>query len=85
MTRKKAIGLLVGVFVCATVFTLNPSAAWGSGEIGAPPAAPGAAGPGASPHASTPAGSGPGAGAPVVPERIVPVPPPSGGFLCPTP
>ncbi|MEC3957822.1 hypothetical protein VMT65_32640 [Nocardia sp. CDC153] len=78
MTRKKAIGLLVGVFVCATVFTLNPSAAWGSGEIGAPPAAPGA-----SPHAPTPAGGG-GGGAPA-PERIVPVPPPSGGFLCPTP
>ncbi|BEK87932.1 hypothetical protein NSK11_contig00118-0007 [Nocardia seriolae] len=77
MTRKKAIGLLVGVFVCATVFTLNPSAAWGSGEIGAPPAAPGA-----TPRASTPAGGG---GVPPAPERIVPVPPPSGGFLCPTP
>ncbi|WP_460723363.1 hypothetical protein [Nocardia heshunensis] len=78
MTRKKVIGLLVGAFVCAAVLTLNPSSAWGSGEI-TPPAAPGA------PRASTPAGSGPGAGAPVAPERIVPVPPPSGGFLCPTP
>ncbi|MEU1204871.1 hypothetical protein [Nocardia sp. NPDC005825] len=75
MTQKKAIGLLVSAFVCAAVFTMNPSAAWGSGDVGTP-AAPGAVAP------KGPAGNGP---AGVAPERIVPVPPPAGAFLCPTP
>ncbi|WP_297620635.1 hypothetical protein [Nocardia sp.] len=81
MTQKQLIGRLVAAFACAAVVTLNPSAAWSSGDVGAPPAAgPG----GGSPHGSTPAGGG--AEHPVpAPERIVPVPPPSGGLLCPTP
>lgn len=86
MTGKKHIGLFVGAFICAAVVTLNPAAAWGSGDTApAPPAAPGAGAgvPG------TGAGGGPG-GAPVVPERPIPVPdrapasPPGGGIFCPT-
>ncbi|MFE5288520.1 hypothetical protein ACFRAQ_26435 [Nocardia sp. NPDC056611] len=76
MTQKKAIGLLVSAFVCAAVFTMNPSAAWGSGDVGTPGSAPGAVAP------NVPAGNGPAA---VAPERIVPAPPPAGAFLCPTP
>lgn len=75
MTQKKAIGLLVSAFVCAAVFTMNPSAAWGSGDVGTP----GNAVPGGAPHG--PAGVAPGP----APERIVPAPPPAGAFLCPTP
>ncbi|MEU6583516.1 hypothetical protein [Nocardia sp. NPDC046763] len=78
MTRKKAIGLVVSAFVCTAVFTMNPSAAWGSGDIGTPPDAPGAV----APYAPAPAGNVPVGPAP---ERIIPVPPPAGGFLCPTP
>ncbi|WP_458688474.1 hypothetical protein [Nocardia tengchongensis] len=77
MTQKKALGLLVSAFVCAAVFTMNPSAAWGSGDVGAPAAGA----PGGPPNA--PAGNG-GAAVPA-PEKIVPVPPPAGAFLCPTP
>ncbi|GAB3203804.1 hypothetical protein [Nocardia tengchongensis] len=74
MTQKKALGLLVSAFVCAAVFTMNPSAAWGSGDVGAPAAGA----PGGAPNA-------PAAVPAPAPERIVPVPPPAGAFLCPTP
>ncbi|NNH72279.1 hypothetical protein HLB23_20855 [Nocardia uniformis] len=80
MTEKKHIGLFVGAFICAAVVTLNPAAAWASGDSGPnAPAAPGAGSPG------NPAG-----GAPAVPERPIPVPdrapasPPSAGIWCPT-
>ncbi|MFE3099422.1 hypothetical protein ACWCW7_04190 [Nocardia tengchongensis] len=74
MTQKKALGLLVSAFVCAAVFTMNPSAAWGSGDVGAPAAGA----PGGPPNA-------PAAVPAPAPERIVPAPPPAGAFLCPTP
>ncbi|MRH90033.1 hypothetical protein GFY24_21760 [Nocardia sp. SYP-A9097] len=76
MTKKKPIGLLVGAFVCATVFTLNPSAAWASGDTG--PAAP-VPGPGK----SLPAGVAPERPVPA-PEKILPAPPPGAGAWCPT-
>lgn len=82
MTEKKLIGLLVGAFVCAAVFTFNPTPAGASGDVGTP----GGQVPSNAPHGSTPAGALPVPERPVpAPEKILPASPPGGGFLCPTP
>ncbi|MFF2557162.1 hypothetical protein ACFVUS_39610 [Nocardia sp. NPDC058058] len=80
MTEKKLIGLLVGAFVCASIFTMNPSAAWASGDTGPVGVAPAGPGPG---DKSLPAGAAPERVVPA-PERIIPAPPPGAGAWCPT-